>query len=129
MRQDKGIGNLVSKTCAGLSISAIKEMAILSAGVPGASSLAWGLPSFQTPETIRKAVGTALNSDPKAGMYTLPAGLAELRDAAAQAGIGALTAAGIREAIRDVVARETGPARLLICGSLYFAGSVLADHQ
>lgn len=83
MRQDNDIGKLVSKTCADLSISAIKKMAILSAGVPGASSLAWGLPSFQTPEGIRKAVETALNADPSAGMYTLPAGLAEVRQAAA----------------------------------------------
>ncbi len=83
MQRDDGIRSLVSATCSGLSMSAIKQMAILSAGVPGASSLAWGLPSFQTPMNIRSAVDKALADDPRAGMYTLPAGLPELRDAAA----------------------------------------------
>lgn len=64
-------------------MSAIKKMAILSAGVPGAASLAWGLPSFRTPETIRMATKTALMQDPTAGMYTLPAGLPELLEACA----------------------------------------------
>ena len=35
-------------------ISAIKEMAMLSAKVADAASLAWGLPSFRTPEPIRR---------------------------------------------------------------------------
>lgn len=54
-----------------------------SAQVPGAASLAWGLPSFRTPEPIRAAATEALSQDPTAGMYTLPAGLPELRAAAA----------------------------------------------
>lgn len=53
----------------------------------------------------------------------------DLRDAAAAAGIGAATSTGIREAIRDVVDREPGAARLLICGSLYLAGAVLAENE
>ncbi|XHY19250.1 hypothetical protein SuNHUV7_40660 (plasmid) [Pseudoseohaeicola sp. NH-UV-7] len=44
-------------------MSAIKKMAILSAGVPGAASLAWGLPSFRTPKFIRMAIKTALEQD------------------------------------------------------------------
>ncbi len=62
-------------------MSAIKEMSILSARVPGAASLAWGLPSFQTPEHVREAIRTALNNDAALGMYALPAGLPELREA------------------------------------------------
>jgi aspartate/methionine/tyrosine aminotransferase len=64
-------------------ISAIKEMAMLSAKVEGAASLAWGLPSFRTPEPIRRAVEERLESDPAIGMYALPDGLPELRDAVA----------------------------------------------
>ena len=64
-------------------ISAIKEMSILGAKVPDAASLAWGLPSFPTPEPIRTAAARALAEDPRAGMYALPAGLPELRRAVA----------------------------------------------
>lgn len=64
-----------------LAMSAIKEMSILSAGVPGAASLAWGLPSFRTPAPIRAAVAEALETDQMAGMYALPGGLPELRHA------------------------------------------------
>ena len=66
-----------------LAMSAIKEMSIRSSKVPGAASLAWGLPSFRTPEPIRAAVAEALEDDPRIGMYALPAGLPELRAAAA----------------------------------------------
>ena len=75
---------LVAARSRDLEMSAIKEMAIRSARVPDAVSLAWGLPSFQTPEPIRAAVERALRDDPSAGMYTLPAGLPELRMAVAE---------------------------------------------
>jgi aspartate/methionine/tyrosine aminotransferase len=65
-------------------MSAIKEMSIRSAGVPGAVSLAWGLPSFRTPALIRSAVSAALEDDQEIGMYTLPGGLSALRAAAAR---------------------------------------------
>ncbi len=57
---------------------------MLSAKVEGAASLAWGLPSFRTPEPIRRAVEEKLQSDPAIGMYALPDGLPELRDAVAR---------------------------------------------
>ncbi|MDJ0630120.1 MAG: pyridoxal phosphate-dependent aminotransferase [Rhodobacter sp.] len=66
-------------------MSAIKEMSIRCAQVPGAASLAWGLPSFRTPEPIRAAVTTALKEDAKIGMYALPGGLPNLCAAAARA--------------------------------------------
>lgn len=78
-------GRLTSARTRETRISAIKEMSIRSAKVPGANSLAWGLPSFRTPEHIRDATAYALANDPQAGLYTLPAGLPELRQAAAQA--------------------------------------------
>lgn len=67
-----------------LAMSAIKEMSILSAKIPGATSLAWGLPSFRTPAPIRAAVARALESDPAVGMYALPGGLPALREAVAE---------------------------------------------
>lgn len=65
-------------------MSAIKQMSILSAAIPDAASLAWGLPSFPTPEPIRNAVREALRTDPEIGMYALPGGLPELLTAAAE---------------------------------------------
>lgn len=80
MEQGEATAKLVSKRCSALSMSAIKKMAILSASVPRASSLAWGLPSFRTPKSIRATVNAELEINPKSGMYTLPAGLEELRE-------------------------------------------------
>lgn len=69
----------VSGRVAAMELSIIKEMAMLGARVPGAVSLAWGLPSFRTPEHIRAAVKAALDDDPDVGRYTLPDGIPELR--------------------------------------------------
>jgi aspartate/methionine/tyrosine aminotransferase len=73
----------ISSNVAGIAVSAIKEMSILSARVPDVASLAWGLPSFRTPASIREAVQEALDNDPDIGKYTLPDGLPELREAVA----------------------------------------------
>ena len=73
----------IASNVAGIAVSAIKEMSILSARVPDVASLAWGLPSFRTPAHIRKAVEEALDNDPDIGKYTLPDGLPELRTAVA----------------------------------------------
>lgn len=70
----------ISPQVAGASLSAIKEMAMLAAQVEDVASLSWGLPSFRTPEHIRKAVATALATDPDIGKYTLPNGLPALRE-------------------------------------------------
>ena len=61
-------------------MSGIKEISILSSGIKGVASLAWGLPSFTTPEYIRAGVVNRLTDDPDIGKYTLPDGLKELRD-------------------------------------------------
>jgi dihydrofolate synthase/folylpolyglutamate synthase len=58
----------------------------------------------------------------------LPA--AACRDAARAVGIPAATAASVAEALGDLVgASGPGPARILICGSLYLAGRVLAENR
>ncbi len=72
-------GFRLSENVAGMKISAIKEMAIRSARIEGAASLTWGLPSFRTPEPVRRAVSQALEADPDIGKYALPDGLPELR--------------------------------------------------
>ena len=79
-----GLEHLISDRSHDLAMSAIKEMSILSARIPDAASLAWGLPSFRTPEPIRAAVSAALEADPKLGMYALPGGLPELNQAVAE---------------------------------------------
>jgi aspartate/methionine/tyrosine aminotransferase len=76
---------MLSARAGGLAMSAIKEMAMRSARVPGAASLAWGLPSFPTPAPMRRAVARALEEDPAIGMYALPNGLPEFRAAIAEA--------------------------------------------
>jgi dihydrofolate synthase/folylpolyglutamate synthase len=38
-------------------------------------------------------------------------------------------AESVAVALADILARETGPARILICGSLYLAGNVLAENS
>jgi aminotransferase len=74
------ITDIVSTNVLEARISAIKDMAMLSARVEGAASLAWGLPSFRTPEYIRRGVKQYLDEDLDAGKYTLPDGLPELRE-------------------------------------------------
>ena len=68
-----------SRNVSSLALSAIKDMAMRSAKVPGVASLAWGLPSFRTPEPIRRIVKQQLDADPDIGKYALPDGLPELR--------------------------------------------------
>lgn len=74
----------ISKSVSGITISAIKEMAIRSAKIENVASLAWGLPSFRTPEHIRRAIEQRLESDVDIGKYALPDGLPELRKAVAK---------------------------------------------
>ena len=74
------ITDIVCKNVQAAHVSAIKEMAMLSARQKGAASLAWGLPSFRTPEYIRNGVKRYLDNDLDAGKYTLPDGLPELRE-------------------------------------------------
>ncbi len=74
------ITDIVSQYVHEAQVSDIKEMAMRSARIPGAVSLCWGLPSFQTPDYIRSGVKACLDNDIDAGKYTLPDGLIELRE-------------------------------------------------
>ncbi|MDX1300776.1 pyridoxal phosphate-dependent aminotransferase [Photobacterium sp.] len=78
------ITDIVSSYVHQACVSEIKQMAMLSARVEGAVSLAWGLPSFRTPDYIRNGVIKRLSEDPDAGKYTLPDGLPEFRDLVVQ---------------------------------------------
>ena len=73
----------ISDKAAGLWLSGIKEMAMLSAAIDDVASLAWGVPSFPTPDYIVQAVVDQLKHDPDIGKYTLPDGLAEMKRLAA----------------------------------------------
>ncbi|MEP3117981.1 MAG: bifunctional folylpolyglutamate synthase/dihydrofolate synthase, partial [Alphaproteobacteria bacterium] len=44
------------------------------------------------------------------------------------AGLPSRTAPSVQAALRGLSAREQGPARVMICGSLYLAGTVLRDN-
>jgi aminotransferase len=78
------VDTFAARHVAELSISAIKEMAMRAAKLPDVASLAWGLPSFRTPERIRATVADALSGDPDVGKYSLPDGLPALREAVAR---------------------------------------------
>ncbi|MGF1761263.1 pyridoxal phosphate-dependent aminotransferase [Photobacterium sagamiensis] len=78
------ITDIVSSYVHEACVSEIKHMAMLSARVEGAVSLAWGLPSFRTPDYIRDGVIKRLDQDQDAGKYTLPDGLPEFRDLVVQ---------------------------------------------
>jgi dihydrofolate synthase/folylpolyglutamate synthase len=52
----------------------------------------------------------------------------ESADAARRAGLLARSSASVRDALSDIIAQARGPARVLICGSLYLAGTVLAEN-
>ena len=60
------------------------------------------------------------------GHASLPAG--DAAAAARAAGIAAETAPSVAAAIDRIVGGGNGPARILICGSLYLAGLVLAEN-
>lgn len=78
------ITDIVSTNVHESSVSGIKEMTMLSAKVEGAALLTWGLPSFRTPEYIRRGVKEYLDNDLQAGKYTLPDGLPQLRKLAVE---------------------------------------------
>ncbi len=61
-------------------MSPIKEMEIRSTKIPGVVSLAQGIPSFDTPECIKRRAIEAINEG-KTARYSLSPGLLELREA------------------------------------------------
>jgi aspartate/methionine/tyrosine aminotransferase len=95
----------ISKNVSSISVSAIKQMAIRSAKFDGAASLTWGLPSFRTPEHIRRSVERELEADPEIGKYALPDGLPLLRALVAKEH---LRATGIRVDPNDNVMITAG---------------------
>jgi len=82
-RGEDPIGTLAQRV-RGITVSPIKEMAILATEVPDAVSLGWGLPDFRTPEHIRQAIAEAALHEPTMGKYSHPKGMPELRQAIAE---------------------------------------------
>ena len=74
---------MVFQRKSGIQLSPIKEMELAAARVPGAVSLAQGIPSFDTPEVIKEYVKEKLDEGLTA-KYSLPNGLAELRELVAE---------------------------------------------
>ncbi len=74
----------IAANVSGITLSAIKEMAMRSAKVADAASLTWGVPSFPTPDHIRGAVVQGMETDADMGKYSLPDGLPALRQAVAR---------------------------------------------
>lgn len=73
----------LSERVRSITVSPIKEMAILAAEVPDTVSLGWGLPDFRTPEHIRQAIAEEVLHEPTMGKYSHPKGVPALRQAIA----------------------------------------------
>jgi aminotransferase len=66
-----------------ISLSPIKEMELRASRIPGVVSLAQGVPSFDTPESIKKRAIEAIQQG-KVAKYSLAPGILELREVIAQ---------------------------------------------
>jgi aminotransferase len=66
-----------------ISLSPIKEMELRASRIPGVVSLAQGVPSFDTPEAIKRAAIEAIEKG-KVAKYSLAPGLLELREVITQ---------------------------------------------
>ena len=66
---------------------------------------------------------------PIPGAHEQPHDPSELADIARAAGFAAESAPDVESAIRRIQRQEPGPLRILICGSLYLAGQVLALQE
>jgi aminotransferase len=66
-----------------VSLSPIKDMELRASRIPGVVSLAQGVPSFDTPEAIKRAAIEAIEKG-KVAKYSLAPGLLELREVIAQ---------------------------------------------
>ena len=74
----------ISARVRGMAVSAIKEMSLLAMEIPGTVSLAWGLPSFETPLAIRQRISEELLANPDIGKYAPPPGLPALKSRIAE---------------------------------------------
>jgi aminotransferase len=66
-----------------INLSPIKEMELRASRIPGAVSLAQGVPSFDTPETIKRAAIEAIEKG-RVARYSLAPGILEFREIIAQ---------------------------------------------
>jgi aminotransferase len=66
-----------------INLSPIKEMELRASRIPGVISLAQGVPSFDTPETVKRAAIEAIERG-KVAKYSLVPGILEFREIIAQ---------------------------------------------
>ena len=74
---------MISRRASLIQLSTIKEIELAAARVPGAVSLAQGIPSFDTPEVIKTFVQDRMAQGLTA-KYSLTPGMLELREAVAE---------------------------------------------
>jgi aminotransferase len=72
----------ISKKFQDLEISVIKQIPILAKNMTDVISLAWGIPSFETPLHIRQAAAEGILNEKKLSYYSPSYGLPELQKAA-----------------------------------------------
>ena len=73
------VGSKLAKRVTRIEESPIRKMMMAGSKVPGAISLAQGIPDSRTPQYIRDGIIEMLKEDSKIGKYTLGPGLPELR--------------------------------------------------
>ena len=114
-------GQYLAQTLADLEERAPKPL-YLVVGMMGLKDAAGFLAPFRG---LARRVFTV----PIPGAHEAPYAPDALADAARRVSLGAEEAAGIEAALKRVEALEPGPKRVLICGSLYLAGHVLALQE
>ncbi|MEZ5843312.1 MAG: folylpolyglutamate synthase/dihydrofolate synthase family protein [Hyphomicrobiaceae bacterium] len=114
-------GVALAETLADLDERSPKPVALI-VGMMGQKDAAGFLAPF------RGVVGTLI-AVPIAGAHEAPHPPEPIAEIARGLGIAALAAGSVPEALSHVETLISGPKRVLICGSLYLAGSVLALQQ
>jgi len=76
-----------------------------------------------------RGLAKSVTAVPIPGAHEAPHAPEAVAGAAAAVGIPTITAASVAAALRALQRGEPGPKRVLICGSLYLAGQVLAQQE
>lgn len=114
-------GDMLAETLAGLEDRASKPT-YLVVGMMGQKDALGFLAPFRG---LVRAVYTV----PIPGAHEAPHAEEELAEIASSAGLSATHRPGVREALETIAALHDGEKRVLICGSLYLAGQVLATQE
>jgi dihydrofolate synthase/folylpolyglutamate synthase len=114
-------GDMLADTLAGLEEKAPRP-AYLVVGMMGQKDALGFLAPF-------RGLVRAIYTVPIPGAHEAPHSESNLAEIARSAGLNAADRPGVVEALETIAALQGGPKRVLICGSLYLAGHVLAYQQ